>query len=385
MLSSKHLLSIRSDFINIPLVYRIFLLSTSFISIKLLNVHFNEETVNNYLLVFTSAGLFSILSFGIHDYIAFVTNDKGLNKSLVFLYTFITLFLTLIATLLKIKLLFILPFIFIYPLLTIEKILINRGFLYLAYTLQYVIPISFIIYFCVLYFYQLSETFIPIITLLLVLVIIYKYNRKTKWNSIKFNLLINSTFITENIQWVFLFGLDILLSAIYLSHLESNKYIIITKIFSIYQISLLIIQNNQFRIFNGELNYFEFKNKFFRPLFYTLLLFSISAYIFTPAIFKFLENKMDNTLSINTLLYFIIIFITITSSIIGAINSPFVKQNGDLFKFVVRKQFYLILLIVLIMLALIFNFINFITFLFLKSIFLLSLSLFIKRKLISIT
>jgi hypothetical protein len=62
------------DLFNFSFVYRISIAFISVFVIKLLNIEFSSEVANKFLLIFSSSGVYAILSLGINDKIAF--NEK---------------------------------------------------------------------------------------------------------------------------------------------------------------------------------------------------------------------------------------------------------------------------------------------------------------------
>ncbi len=369
------------DLFNFSFVYRISIAFISVFVIKLLNIEFSSEVANKFLLIFSSSGVFAILSLGINDKIAFNEKNKGINKIFFLFFTFITLLCILISILIHSENLAIFSFVFIYPMITFDRIFQNSGKNILAYTIQASLTLSLLFFLLFNYGIKLPFYFFPTFTLLVIILTVLYYNKKyTSWNTSNPFGLVKSNFLTENIQFTVLFGLDIILSSFYTNSNISNQFIILTRFYSLFQMIIFVIPNNYYLVLNGTYDFDKFKKRYFTPIFTLLILFSTVVYFLSPYIFNFFLHKSDDSYSISTLIYVIVFTITGLSSLMGSINTIFVKSNEKLFATFVKLQ-YLILILNIFNLALLFyQSINYIIFLLFKSLTIILFTTYITFK-----
>ena len=198
------------DLLNFSFIYRIFLAFISVLAIRFLNLQFSSEVANKFLLIFSSSGIFAILSLGINDKIAFDENNKGVNRIFFLFYSLSALFCIIISIIIQSESLAMFAFIFIYPMITIDRIFQNSGKNILAYTIQASLSISLLFYLLLNYHIKIPFLLFPTFTLIVILITVFYYNKKFKtWNNINPFALVKSNFLTENIQFTILFGLDI--------------------------------------------------------------------------------------------------------------------------------------------------------------------------------
>jgi hypothetical protein len=369
------------DLFNFSFVFRISIALISVLVIKLLNIEFSSEVANKYLLIFSSSGVFAILSLGINDKIAFNEKNRGINKIFFLFYTFITLSCILISIIIDSVNLAIFSFVFIYPMITFDRIFQNSGKNILAYTIQASLTLSLLFFLLFNYGIKLPFYIFPSFTLLIIILTVLYYNKKyTSWNTSNPFALVKSNFLTENIQFTVLFGLDIILSSFYTNSNISNQFIILTRFYSLFQMIILVIPNNYYLVLNGTYDFDNFKKRYFTPIFTLLILFSTLVYFLSPYIFNFFLQKSDYSYSISTLIYIIVFTVTGLSSLMGSINTIFVKSNEKLFTTFVKLQ-YLLLIINIFNLALLFcQSINYIIFLLFKSLTIILFTTYITYK-----
>jgi hypothetical protein len=366
------------DLLNFSFLYRIFIALVSVFVIKFLNIEFSSEVVNNFLLIFSSSGVFAILSLGINDNIAFNEEQKGVNKYLFLFYSLMSLGCILISISIHWDFLALLSFIFIYPMITFDRVFQNTGNNIKAYTIQATLTFALLFYLLINYTIKLPFFYFPLFALMVIIINVFLYsNRFTNWNNNNPIKLIKLNFLTENIQFTVLFGLDIILSSFFTNSNISNQFIILTRFFSLFQMIIFVIPNNYYLVLNGTYNFQEFKKRYFPPIFTLLLFFSTIVFIFSPNIFNFFLNNGNHNYSLNTFYYIIIFTITSSQSLLGSINTVFIKSNQKLFSNFIKLQYIVLSIIIFLMILLYFKTINYSMFLLIKAsiIFLFTISI----------
>jgi hypothetical protein len=356
------------DLLNFSFLYRISIAFISVFVIKLLNIEFSSEVVNSFLLIFSSSGIFAILSLGINDNIAFNEKQKGVNKYLFLFYTVISLGCILISILIHSDFLATASFIFIYPMITFDRVFQNTGNNIKAYTIQATLTFALLFYLLINYKVKLPFFYFPLFALIVIVINVFFYsNRFANWNLNNPIKLIKFNFLTENIQFTVLFGLDIILSSFFTNSNISNQFIILTRFFSLFQMVIFVIPNNYYLVLNGTYDFKKFKSRYFPPIFILLLFFSTLVYILSPYIFNFFLKNEEHGYSLNTFVYIIIFTITSLQSLLGSINTIFVKSNQKLFRIFIKLQYFVLSIIIFFMILLYFNHINYPSFLFIKA------------------
>jgi len=369
------------DLFNFSFFYRISIAFVSVLVIKLLNIEFSSEVANKFLLIFSSSGLFAILSFGINDKIAFNEKDKGINKSFFLFYSLSALFCILISFIIHSESLAIFSFVFIYPMITFDRIFQNSGKNILAYTIQASLTFSLLMFLLFNFTFKIPFFLFPTFALSVIVISVLYYNKKfTTWNNKSPFTLVKSNFLIENIQFTVLFGLDIILSSFFTNSNISNQFIILTRFYSLFQMIIFVIPNNYYLVINGTYDFSKFQKRYFTPIFTLLILFSTFVYILSPYIFNFFLHKRDQSYSIDILIYILIFTITSLSSLMGSINTIFVKSNQKLFAAFVKFQYLILIFNIFNMIFLFYQSINYTTFLFLKSLSIILFTTYITYK-----
>ena len=369
------------DLLNFSFIYRIFLAFISVLAIRFLNLQFSSEVANKFLLIFSSSGIFAILSLGINDKIAFDENNKGVNRIFFLFYSLSALFCIIISIIIQSESLAMFAFIFIYPMITIDRIFQNSGKNILAYTIQASLSISLLFYLLLNYHIKIPFLLFPTFTLIVILITVFYYNKKFKtWNNINPFALVKSNFLTENIQFTILFGLDIVLSSFFTSSNTSNQFIVLARFFSLFQMIIFVIPNNYYLVLNGTYNFSKFYKRYFTPIFILLILYSMLVYFTSPFIFKFFLPNRDYKYTLNILFYIIIFTIISIQSLFGSLNTIFVKSDQVLFRKFIKLQYYVLITIIFSIILLYFNYINYITFLAFKALILILFTLYLTYK-----
>lgn len=369
------------DLFNFSFFYRISIAFISVVVIKLLNIEFNSEIANKFLLIFSSSGLFAILSLGINDKIAFNEKKKGINKFFFIFYASLALSCILLSLIIHSESLAIFSFIFIYPMITFDRIFQNSGKNILAYTIQASLTFSLLFYLLLNYHIKIPFFLFPTFALsVIVISVLYYNNRFTTWNNKNPYSLVNSNFLAENIQFTVLFGLDIILSSFFTNSNISNQFIVLTRFYSLFQMIILVVPNNYHLVINETYDFRKFQNRYFAPIFTLLIIFSTLLFISSPYIFNFFLNNSDYSYSIDVFFYILIFTITSLSSLIGSINTIFVKSNQKLFATFVKFQYLILVMNIFNMILLFYQLINYTTFLFFKSLSIILFTIYINYR-----
>ena len=356
------------DLLNFSFIYRILIAFISVVAIRFLSIQFSSEVANKFLLIFSSSGIFAVLSLGVNDKIAFDESNKAINKPLFLFYSLSALFCILISQIIQSEYIAIFAFVFIYPLITFDRIFQNSGENILAYTIQASLSISLLFYLLLNNFVNTPFFFFPLLALLVIVFCVFYFYKKIKiWNNTNPFVLVKLNFIIENIQFTFLFGLDIILSSFFNNSIISNQFIILNRFFSLFQMIIFIIPNNYYLVINGTYDFTQFYKRYFNPILILLIIYSIFVYVASPYLLNFFLPKTDAKYTMNIFFYIIIFIITSLTTLLGSLNTIFVKRNQLIFREFIKKQNYVLVLIVFLMISLYFNYLTYVTFLFLKA------------------